>query len=72
MNDKTLDTSNLGQWMGKRMEDAVSFEPVAGNDIGRWVQAMQYPNRLHCDHVYAAESRYGQMVGASVVHNHSR
>ena len=62
MNDKTLDTSDLDRWMGKKLEDAVSFEPVTGNDIRRWVQAMHYPNRLHYDHVYAAESRFGQLI----------
>lgn len=62
MNDKTLDTSDLDRWMGKRLEDAVSFDPVTRNDIRRWVQAMHYPNRLHYDHEYAAASRHGQLI----------
>ncbi len=62
MNDKILDTSDLDRWMGQRLPDAVSFEPVAANDIRRWVQAMHYPNRLHYDREYAAESRFGQLI----------
>lgn len=62
MSDMTLDTSDLDRWMGKRLDDAVTFDPVAANDIRRWVQAMHYPNRLHYDHEYAADSRYGQLI----------
>ena len=62
MSEMTLDTSDLDRWIGKRLDDSVSFEPVAGNDIRRWVQAMHYPNRLHYDHVYAAQSRFGGLV----------
>ena len=62
MSDKTLDTSDLDRWLGKRLDDSVSLEPVAANDIRRWVQAMHYPNRLHYDREYAAESRFADMV----------
>jgi len=62
VSDNTLDTSDLDRWIGKRLDDSMSFEPVAGNDIRRWVQAMHYPNRLHYDHEYAAQSRYGGLV----------
>jgi len=62
VSDRTLDTSDLDRWIGKRLDDSVSFEPVAGNDIRRWVQAMHYPNRVHYDHVYAADSRFGGLV----------
>jgi acyl dehydratase len=37
-------------------------DPVALNDIRRWVQAMHYPNPLHYDERYAADSRWGQIV----------
>jgi acyl dehydratase len=37
-------------------------EPLANNDIRRWVQAMHYPNRLHYDDDFAAESRFGRIV----------
>ncbi|MYM62379.1 MaoC family dehydratase N-terminal domain-containing protein [Pseudomaricurvus sp. HS19] len=58
----TLDTSDLDRYMGKKLQDAIAFEPVAANDIRRWVQAMHYPNRLHYDRDYFAESRFGGMV----------
>lgn len=62
MIERTLDTSDLDQWLGKKLETAVPFEPVAANDIRRWVQAMHYPNRLHYDREYASESRFGNLV----------
>jgi len=62
MTDHTLDTSDLDQYMGQQLRSSESFEPVGNNDIRRWVQAMHYPNRLHYDRDYAAESRYGHIV----------
>lgn len=62
MTDKTLDTSDIDNWLGKRIDDSVSYDPVAPGDIRRWVQAMHYPNRLHYDREFAAESRFGAMV----------
>jgi len=64
MNQKTLDISDLDKYMGKKLQDALPLEPVAANDIRRWVQAMHYPNRLHYDREYARESRFGdKLVG---------
>src|SRR3546814_13788006 len=37
-------------------------EPIANNDIRRWVHAMQYPNLLHYDPEFAAEGRWGKLV----------
>lgn len=62
MSDMHLDTSDLDRWLGKRLDDSISFDPVAPNDIRRWVQAMHYPNRLHYDHEYAAQSRFAAMI----------
>jgi len=62
MSKVQLDTSDIDQWIGKRLDDSISFDPVAPGDIRRWVQAMHYPNRLHYDHEYAEESRYKQMI----------
>ena len=45
----TLDVSDLDQHMGVPMEPGELKEPVALNDIRRWVQAMHYPNPLHYD-----------------------
>jgi acyl dehydratase len=60
--DKTLDCSDLDRHMGVPIQPARLKEPLANNDIRRWVQAMHYPNRLHYDDDYAAESRFGGIV----------
>ncbi len=57
-----LDVSDLEQHMGVPMEPGELKEPVALNDIRRWVQAMHYPNPLHYDEQWAAESRFGTIV----------
>lgn len=62
MNDKTLDCSDLDQYLGKPMAPARMKEPLHNNDFRRWVQAMHYPNLLHYDHDFAAEGRYGRLV----------
>ena len=58
----TLDTSDIDQYLGKPVESSTLREPIATNDIRRWVHAMHYPNRLHYDPAYAAESRWGQII----------
>ena len=62
MADSTLDCSDIDQYLGKPMPPARMKEPLHNNDIRRWVQAMHYPNLLHYDHEFAAESRYGKLV----------
>ena len=62
MNDKTLDCSELDQYMGKPIAPARMKEPLHNNDFRRWAQAMHYPNLLHYDHDFAAEGRYGRLV----------
>ncbi len=59
---ETLDASDLDQHMGVPMEPGELKEPVATNDIRRWVQGMHYPNPLHYDETWAAESRFGTLV----------
>ena len=60
---RTLDCSDIDQYLGKPMEEVSRLrEPIARNDIRRWVHAMHYPNRLHYDPAYAAESRWGDMI----------
>ncbi len=44
------------------MQPARLKEPVSNTDIRRWAQAMHYPNRLHYDNEFAAESRFGHLV----------
>src|SRR5260370_42529852 len=60
--DETLDTSDLDQYMGVPIEPGELKDPVNVGDIRRWVQAMHYPNPLHYDERWAAESRYGSIV----------
>ncbi|GIX31939.1 MAG: hypothetical protein KatS3mg124_2411 [Porticoccaceae bacterium] len=62
MTDKTLDTSDLDRYMGVPMTPWTLRDPIANNDIRRWVQAMHYPNRLHYDDDYAAIGRFGRLV----------
>jgi hypothetical protein len=62
MTDKTLNCSDLGQYMGKPMKPTSLKEPVHNTDFRRWAQAMHYPNLLHYDHDFAAVSRFGRMV----------
>ena len=58
----TLDCSDIDRYIGKPMQPARMVEPVANNDIRRWVQGMHYPNRLHYDAAYALESRWGKLI----------
>ena len=57
-----LDVSDLDRYMGVPMRPGELKEPVALNDIRRWVQAMHYPNPVHYDERWAAESRWGEIV----------
>ena len=62
MTDKTLDCSDLDRHMGKPIQPGRLKEPLANNDIRRWVQAMHYPNRVHYEDEFAAQSRFGRIV----------
>src|SRR4051794_39190746 len=57
-----LDVSDLARHMGVPIMPGELREPVAVNDIRRWVQAMHYPNALHYDDAWAATSRFGRIV----------
>lgn len=58
----TLDVSDLQRHMGVPMRPGQLKEPVTVSDIRRWVQAMHYPNPLHYDEQWAAESRFGTII----------
>lgn len=62
MTDKTLDCSDIDRYLGKPIEPARLNEPLSNTDIRRWAQAMHYPNRVHYDAEFAAESRFGRIV----------
>jgi acyl dehydratase len=60
--DKTLDCSDLENYLGKPMQPGRLREPLSNTNIRRWAQAMHYPNRLHYDNDFAADSRFNCIV----------
>jgi hypothetical protein len=62
MTNDILDCSDIDRYIGQPMQPARLKEPLANNDIRRWVQAMHYPNRLHYDDEFAAEGRFGRII----------
>jgi len=58
----TLDTSDIDKYLGKVMDTSTLREPIGNNDIRRWAHAMHYPNLLHFDPDFAAQSRFGKIV----------
>ncbi|MFM6933211.1 MAG: MaoC family dehydratase N-terminal domain-containing protein [Novosphingobium sp.] len=59
---EAFDCSDIDNYLGKPMDQSFLREPVAGNDIRRWVHAMHYPNLLHFDPKFAGESQFGKLV----------
>lgn len=59
---RTLDTSDIDQYLGKVIDSSPIREPISNNDIRRWAHAMHYANRLHYDPQFASESRWGKIV----------
>jgi hypothetical protein len=60
--ERTLDCSDIDQYLGKPIESSPIREPISNTDIRRWVHAMHYANLLHFDRDYAAQSRFGKLV----------
>jgi acyl dehydratase len=70
-----LDTSDVERWIGRPIAGERLKEPIAVNDIRRWVQGMNYPNRLHFDERFAAEGELGHIVApqsfaVAAIHGH--
>ena len=62
MTQRVLDTSDIDRYLGKPIESSTIREPLANNDIRRWVHSMHYPNLLHYNPAYAAASCWGKLV----------
>jgi hypothetical protein len=60
--DKTLDCSDLDNYVGKPLSPWTLRDPLHNNDFRRWAQAMHYPNLLHYDDDFAAVGRFGRLV----------
>ena len=60
--EQVLDCSDIDQYLGKVIDSSPIREPLYNNDIRRWVHAMHYPNLLHYDPAFAADSRFGKLV----------
>jgi acyl dehydratase len=57
-----LDTRDVDRWIGKPLGGGRFKDPVAPNDIRRWVQGMQNPNPLHFDDDFARDGRFAELV----------
>jgi acyl dehydratase len=57
-----LDTTDIDRWIGTPIAGEQLKEPVTITEVRRWVQAMNYPNRLHYDEDFAAESVFGHII----------
>jgi hypothetical protein len=62
MTTATIDFTDIDQYLGKTMDFSPMREPVANNDIRRWVHAMHYANLLHFDPATFEASRWGRLV----------
>ncbi len=58
----TLDTSDVDRYRGQPLEGGQLLEPVAVNDIRRWVQGMQYANPLFYDREAAEAGPFGEII----------
>ncbi|HEX9175150.1 MAG TPA: MaoC family dehydratase N-terminal domain-containing protein, partial [Mycobacterium sp.] len=57
-----LDLSDVDHRVGKPIGGGQLWDPCSSSDIRRWVMAMDYPNPLHWDELFARESKYGGIV----------
>ena len=57
-----LDTTDVDRYLGMPFGGDQPRDPFSVNDIRRFVQGMDNPNRLYFDVDYAADSRFGRIV----------
>jgi acyl dehydratase len=57
-----LDLSDVEPRVGKLVGGGQVREPLASSDLRRWVMAMDYPNPVHWDPAFAANSKFGGLV----------
>ena len=62
MATRTLDCSDIDRYLGVPVDSSELREPISVTDVRRWVHGMQYPNRLHYDPDFAAESCWGRII----------
>jgi acyl dehydratase len=60
--DEQLDTSDVDKYVGKPIAGGHLKDPIAANDIRRWVQGLDYPNPIHFDEKAAERTRFGSIV----------
>jgi acyl dehydratase len=60
--DEQLDTSDVDKYVGKPIAGGQLKDPIAVNDIRRWVQGLDYLNPIHFDEQAAARTRFGGIV----------
>lgn len=60
--EEQLDTTDVDRYVGRSVAGGQLKDPIAVNDIRRWVQGLDYPNPIHFDEAAAARTRFGGIV----------
>lgn len=61
-NSPQLDLTDVDHRVGQLVGGGQLLEPCSASDIRRWVMAMDYPNPIHWDSEFAAETKFGGLV----------
>jgi len=57
-----LDLSDVEWRVGHRVSNGQLWDPCSATDIRRWVHALDYPNPIHWNQEFAANSQFGGIV----------